>query len=925
MNRVLSKKIALFFSTAIIAGALLLTVSRPALAAVGLNDFNGTTRSGLLTTDFNEGVVSGHEYTVGSTNGLSGSDFVATNNKTNIWTSQQTIQPDSDESYVVEGYFRNAVNSGFGGLGFTTNSTIAPDENDYPMPESGLGIVFHGGAGGFTNNTAWNAVNESSELSWAGGDLDTPAWYFIRLEVASTGPGVFDMQVDIYPSDSDGTLGVKKTSHIARSVANAAMGSSPAVHAYFGTTGVRFDRIDNFSFNAEPTSIPAYVPPISGGAGTELDPWLVSDCKELQAIDDDSALYDDYFKQDADIDCSESNINSENFDSDTWDSDGFRPIASSDQFYGQYDGDGYEISNLYMDRDGDNRVGLFAEITEGSLVIDTHLVDASITGNQAVGVLVGVSFGTVEDASASGEVYGSAEAGGLVGGNEGWDTIINSHASVDVTAEYSVGGLSGSNFGNIYDSSASGTVYGLEYVGGLVGYSSDGEDGVVTIENSSATGAVTGTLEVGGLVGYADKTDIVNGFATGTVQGEAYEIDPSYIGGLAGRLDTATLVEQSYYQGTVNSGDRMGGLVGGAAGATIVASFSDADINGANDYVGGLVGYADSIDVVDSYATTTIEGDVHVGGAVGTATNSDFSNIYAVGSIASTASQIGGLIGDFEDSSLSDAFAAVAIASSWPTTVSGGIGTTSNSTATNLYVDGSLSTQDCSTIGGIGDVSTIDRTVVNNEGAQPSYFLGNSTNAPLDVWDFNATWVVNDSYPCLQWYSECDSLYQPPYPDLNGDGIDDVDQPNIGGYRNGYTGKIIAMDMGENCELTTDDMTEESNFAVIDAMYEYDNGLFEFAAECSVETTTIKLYYYDVDPSGLVARKFSTRTNTYFNLDDAVITTQTINGHSVTVVTYQLTDNSERDMDLEVGMIEDPAGLARSVVGVPNTGLLKQL
>lgn len=129
------------------------------------------------------------------------------------------------------------------------------------------------------------------------------------------------------------------------------------------------------------------------------------------------------------------------------------------------------------------------------------------------------------------------------------------------------------------------------------------------------------------------------------------------------------------------------------------------------------------------------------------------------------------------------------------------------------------------------------------------------------------------------------------------------------------------MDMGENCELTGDDMTEEGFFPSQDAAYEYANGLFEFTADCTVSTTTIKLYYYDVNPTGLIARKYSTRTNSYFTLDDAVITTQTINGHSVTVVSYQIVDNGERDMDLEVGSIEDPAGLAKNIVTVPNTGL----
>ena len=211
---------------------------------------------------------------------------------------------------------------------------------------------------------------------------------------------------------------------------------------------------------------------------------------------------------------------------------------------------------------------------------------------------------------------------------------------------------------------------------------------------------------------------------------------------------------------------------------------------------------------------------------------------------------------------------------------------------------------------------------INASDSDPNYFINNTSNPPLNQWDFVDIWQANSNdFPTLIPLPDSEESTLPE--DLNGDNILDSEQPNIGGYVNIQTGKIVAMDMGENCELTGDDMTEEDRFPTQVAAYEYANGLFEFTADCSVPSTTIKLYYYDVDPTGLVARKYSTRTNSYFTLDDAVITTQIINGHSVTVVSYQIVDNGERDMDLEVGSIEDPAGLAKNIVSVPNTGLDK--
>lgn len=158
--------------------------------------------------------------------------------------------------------------------------------------------------------------------------------------------------------------------------------------------------------------------------------------------------------------------------------------------------------------------------------------------------------------------------------------------------------------------------------------------------------------------------------------------------------------------------------------------------------------------------------------------------------------------------------------------------------------------------------------------------------------------------------------------DLNDDDIEDSEQPNVGGYLSSYTDKYVAIDVGEDCELTIDDMTSEGELEVQDPDFIYINALWEWEADCESETTTVKLYYYDVPVEKLVARKYSTITNKYFTLDNAVITEETINGHTVAVVTYEVTDNGDLDMNPDDGAIADPAGVGvlASSVGAPNTG-----
>ncbi|MBP7807167.1 hypothetical protein KA047_01585 [Candidatus Saccharibacteria bacterium] len=155
-----------------------------------------------------------------------------------------------------------------------------------------------------------------------------------------------------------------------------------------------------------------------------------------------------------------------------------------------------------------------------------------------------------------------------------------------------------------------------------------------------------------------------------------------------------------------------------------------------------------------------------------------------------------------------------------------------------------------------------------------------------------------------------------PEDDLNGDNIPDNTQSNIGGYVSSITGKTVAMDVGEDCELTTDDMTEEVNLTAQDSDYTYANGLFDIAGDCGTPgfTTTIKLYYYDVDSDGLVFRKYNPASQAYTTVTDAAITETTIYGQAVTVVTYDLTDGGELDTDgLVNGEFEDPAGLASQI------------
>ncbi len=175
--------------------------------------------------------------------------------------------------------------------------------------------------------------------------------------------------------------------------------------------------------------------------------------------------------------------------------DGWEPIGDDDSpFTGTFDGNGFVISDLYIDRSKTDFVGLFGYIDVGSEVTRIGLVDANVSGSHRVGGLIGRNHGTVKNSSAKGKVSGTLYVGGLIGENS---IVKNSYTTAEVSGGHRVGGLVGINIqGPVSNSYATGNVSGYNWIGGLVGDNFDGE-----VSNSYATGDVSGDEDVGGLVG----------------------------------------------------------------------------------------------------------------------------------------------------------------------------------------------------------------------------------------------------------------------------------------------------------------------------------------------------------------------------------------------------------------------------------------
>ncbi len=174
-----------------------------------------------------------------------------------------------------------------------------------------------------------------------------------------------------------------------------------------------------------------------------------------------------------DIDCS---------DTVNWNSGkGFKPVGpSGDGFIGSFDGQGYNITGLVINRPTEDQVGLFGIADVGAQISNVALLGGSVSGDNNVGSLAGASDAVIENTYSTALVSGSAGVGGLLGFNLG--TISNSYATGSVSATGSAG---------------------VFRAGGLVGQAGNVfVPSTGSIINCYSTGVVSGTgADIGGLVG----------------------------------------------------------------------------------------------------------------------------------------------------------------------------------------------------------------------------------------------------------------------------------------------------------------------------------------------------------------------------------------------------------------------------------------
>ncbi|WP_171051149.1 GLUG motif-containing protein, partial [Halomonas sp. ATBC28] len=472
---------------------------------------------------------------------------------------------------------------------------------------------------------------------------------------------------------------------------------------------------------------------------------------------------------------------------------GFAPMGDFfSRFTGTFDGLGHTLSDLTINREGTDYIGLFGRVDTSGTLRHIGLVDGSVTGSNLVGGLVGLNEGIITNAYATGAVSGDQDyVGGLVGSNRG--SITNAYATGAVSGNLVVGGLAGSNSNNgtITNAYATGAVSGNGYVGGLVGYNigtlTDAYWNTETTGQDSSSGGGTGLttaqmFEASNLEGFDfdtvwgnsgdqttpwlrglagnrvfNKNDLPSGMINATNRPDLYtallDVDQlqAMQNDLAGRyllgmdIDASATAGWNSEAGFAPIGDASSRFTGTFDG--LGHTVSDLTINRPGTSFVGLFGYVGAggtlrhIGLVDG----SVKGSTIVGGLVGGNDNGTITHAYATGAVSGN-QYVGGLVG-FNQGSITSAYATGAVSGNQY--VGGLVGFNSGSSITHAYATGAVSGNQL--VGGlVGDNNgTLTDAYWNTETTGQDSSSGGGTGlttaqmfeaSNLEGFDFDTVW-----------------------------------------------------------------------------------------------------------------------------------------------------------------------------------------
>lgn len=270
----------------------------------------------------------------------------------------------------------------------------------------------------------------------------------------------------------------------------------------------------------------------NGGEGTEASPYLVSTLGDMLQMHIEPKAH---YKMTNDID----------MDWRTW-----RPVS---QFEGSLDGNGYQLSNLYINTKEAN-AGLFGYLSTGSKVKNLNVANANIdvnNDNQYVGVIGGMAM---TDTISNVHVHNSSI---VDDGSEAWPVVGGLVGQAAVFSQ-----ITNSSFYNGYIN-----VPASDNVGGIVGNTRTGTQ----VSCCAAKGSFTAQSSLGGIAGATGADSPVT-----DCHADVSLTAGSTIGGIVGDNGSRALVDRCISQGSIEAlGARWGGVQSGGIVGSLASDWEE--------------------------------------------------------------------------------------------------------------------------------------------------------------------------------------------------------------------------------------------------------------------------------------------------------------------------------------------------------------